>query len=174
MVKSPSSDLPSDKRSDDEDEMETDKVHLLIYLFCFFLCAVPKMNILNFQFESKLLTCSNDQDLAPMKLPNRRSRADRLVVKEEDDEEDDEEENYDEECEQEASSSGEQEVKEREIKKEIKKEKKEESFEIKDTKELKEKKETKSLEVVHKQEESKEKVIYILLIDNYTKNRIVI
>ncbi|XP_042079470.1 chromodomain-helicase-DNA-binding protein 1 [Haplochromis burtoni] len=121
MVKSPSSDLPSDKRSDDEDEMEADK------------------------------------DLAPMKLPNRRSRADRLVVKEEDDEEDDEEENYDEECEQEASSSGEQEVKEREIKKEIKKEKKEESFEIKDTKELKEKKETKPLEVVHKQEESKEK-----------------
>uniref|UniRef100_A0A3Q4GQ48 Chromodomain helicase DNA binding protein 1 n=1 Tax=Neolamprologus brichardi TaxID=32507 RepID=A0A3Q4GQ48_NEOBR len=39
IVKSPSSDLPSDKRSDDEDEMEADKVHLLIYLFCFFLCA---------------------------------------------------------------------------------------------------------------------------------------
>uniref|UniRef100_A0A669F6A2 Chromodomain helicase DNA binding protein 1 n=1 Tax=Oreochromis niloticus TaxID=8128 RepID=A0A669F6A2_ORENI len=97
---------------------------------------------------------------------------DRLVVKEEEDEEDDEEENYDEECEQDASSSEEQEVKEREIKKEIKKEKKEESFEIKDTKELKEKKETKPLEVVHKQEESKEKVIDILLIDNYTKSRI--
>uniref|UniRef100_A0A669CYB6 Chromodomain helicase DNA binding protein 1 n=1 Tax=Oreochromis niloticus TaxID=8128 RepID=A0A669CYB6_ORENI len=112
------------------------------------------------------------QDLAPVKLPNRRSRADRLVVKEEEDEEDDEEENYDEECEQDASSSEEQEVKEREIKKEIKKEKKEESFEIKDTKELKEKKETKPLEVVHKQEESKEKVIDILLIDNYTKSRI--
>lgn len=161
MVKSPSSDLPSDKRSDDEDEIEGEKVQLSFFV-CVFTCVCvgsSKVNICNFQFES--LTCSNNQDLAPVKPLSRRGRADRVILKEEEDEEEDEdEENYDEECEQEEfSSSGEREAKEREIKKEGKKEKREESFEIKETKDVKEKKETKPLDAVHKQEESTEKVI---------------
>lgn len=79
-----------------------------------------------------------------MKPLPRRTRAERVVVKEE--EEPDQED---------LPLPDEREVKEKEIKKECKKEKKEET---RDTKEKKEQKETKPPEPLHKQEESLEKV----------------
>ncbi|XP_061836669.1 chromodomain-helicase-DNA-binding protein 1 [Nerophis lumbriciformis] len=96
------------------------------------------------------------QEVAPVKAPSRRSRPDRITVKEdneaheEDDDEDDEEEEDEEEEEaqqEEGSSSG-----EREVLKETKECKKEESWDGKDTKELKEN----PLEAVIKQEDAVE------------------
>uniref|UniRef100_A0A667ZC49 Chromodomain helicase DNA binding protein 1 n=1 Tax=Myripristis murdjan TaxID=586833 RepID=A0A667ZC49_9TELE len=83
------------------------------------------------------------RQVPPVKSLPRRTRAERVVVKEE--EEPDQED---------LPLPDEREVKEKEIKKECKKEKKEET---RDTKEKKEQKETKPPEPLHKQEESLEK-----------------
>ncbi|XP_037340666.2 chromodomain-helicase-DNA-binding protein 1 [Pungitius pungitius] len=88
-----------------------------------------------------------EKEVAPVQAPSRRNRADRVVEKDEEDEDEDPEQ-------EEVSSSGERDL----LEKEVKREKKEESWDLKDTKELKEKKETKPLEVIHKQEESMEKI----------------
>lgn len=143
-MKSTSSDPPSDKRSDDEEDIEEEKVNYTNR--CAKWWIIPVFN------SSCVTRVGPFQEVALVKAPSRRNRADRVVEKEDGEDEDEEHEQ------EEVSSSGERELLEKEGKREIK----EESWDIKDTKEPKEKKETKPLEVVHKQEESMEKVKYKL------------
>lgn len=91
-----------------------------------------------------------------IKPSSRRSRVDRVVVKNEEEEEDDEDEQDEEE---DNSSSGEKDFKDKEIKRECKKEKREDIWDSKETKEQKEKKDAKPLEATHKPEEITEKVV---------------
>lgn len=85
--------------------------------------------------------------MVPVKPPPRRGRAERVVVKQEEEPE----------AEDVPSPLEEKESTERENKKEVKKEKKEENQDVKEKKELKEKKDIKPVETVNIQEEVSEK-----------------
>lgn len=94
------------------------------------------------------------QVTAPAKTLSRRGQADRVVKEDNYDDSDDEEPNQ-----EELSSSGEKKVRGREMRKD----KQKESWDSKESKELKERKEIKTVEAIQRQEDSLEKVKYLLL-----------
>ncbi|KAF7216703.1 chromodomain-helicase-DNA-binding protein 1 isoform X1 [Nothobranchius furzeri] len=122
VTKSPSSDLPSDKRSDDDDEDDDD------------------------DDDDEM---DEDKETTQVKVSNRWTRAEKVIVKEEEEEDNEEDE-------QDAFSSGERDGKDKETRKDVKKEKSD-SCDIKEIMESKEKMEIMSLEPIHKQEDDTEK-----------------